>query len=307
VQKIYNEPMDRLPPLNALRAFEAAARHLSITAAARELNVTPGAVSQLVRLLEQRLGVQLFRRLNRALALTEAGASYAAPIHQAFREIGAATRRLTSAGPVRLALSAPPAFAASWLVPRLGGFRAHHPEIDLRLVTSRALADFSRDGIDLAIRYGLGRYRGTRSDRVTGVALIPVCSPGFLSGLGARRPEGPADLARLPLLHGGSRTEWPAWLQAQGVDGISPDALDGPGFDDQMLLIQAAASGQGIALVIEALAQADLARGALVRVLDAAWRKETGYWLVCPRETADQKQIAAFRDWLLKEAAEESA
>jgi LysR family glycine cleavage system transcriptional activator len=192
-------------------------------------------------------------------------------------------------------------------VPRLGGFRARHPGIDLRLSTTRALADFARDGVELAIRYGMGRYRGLRSDRITAVALIPVCSPGFLANLGASLPATPADLARLPLLHGASRAEWPAWLQAQGVAGISPDALDGPGFDDQMLLIQAAASGQGIALAIEALVRADLARGTLIRVLDASWRKETGYWLVCPRETADQPQIAAFREWLLAEAAEENA
>lgn len=190
-----------LPPLNALRAFEAAARHLSMKEAAAELSVTPGAVSQLVRGLEQRLGTQLFRRGNRSLVLTEAGQSYFAPIRHAFRQIGEATRRLSAlpnAGV--LTVSAPPAFAASWLVPRLGRFHTLHAAIEINIVTTRGLANFVSDGVDVAIRHGLGRYPGLHSDRIASIAMIPVCGPGFLTSL-PRRPRQPADLLGLPLLH----------------------------------------------------------------------------------------------------------
>src|SRR5271165_6200842 len=162
--------MPGLPPLNALRAFEASARHLSMKDAATELSVTPGAVSQLVRGLEQRLGTQLFRRGNRSLVLTEAGQSYFAPIRHAFRQIGEATRRLRArpfAGV--LTVSAPPAFAASWLVPRLGRFRERHADIELNIATTRGLANFAADGVDVAIRHGLGRYPGLRCDRIAGI------------------------------------------------------------------------------------------------------------------------------------------
>src|SRR3984957_11443405 len=191
-----------LPPLNALRAFEATARHLSMKEAATELSVTPGAVSQLVRGLEQRLGTQLFRRGNRSLVLTEAGQSYFVPIRHAFREIGEATRRLRAlpnAGV--LTVSAPPAFAASWLVPRLGRFRARHADIELNVVTTRGLANFAADGVDVAVRHGLGRYPGLRCDRIASIAMVAVCSPHFLDKLGRDRPRSPADLLGLPLLH----------------------------------------------------------------------------------------------------------
>ena len=180
--------MPGLPPLNALRAFEASARHLSMKEAAAELSVTPGAVSQLVRGLEQRLGTQLFRRGNRSLVLTEAGQNYFAPIRHAFRQIGEATRRLRAlpnAGV--LTVSAPPAFAASWLVPRLGRFRARHADIELNIATTRGLANFAADGVDVAIRHGLGRYPGLRCDRIASIAMIPVCSPRLLASLGDRR------------------------------------------------------------------------------------------------------------------------
>ncbi|HEY2621001.1 MAG TPA: LysR family transcriptional regulator [Acetobacteraceae bacterium] len=199
--------MPGLPPLNALRAFEAVARHLSMKEAAAELSVTPGAVSQLVRGLEARLGTQLFRRGNRTLVLTEAGQSYFAPIRHAFRQIGEATRQLRArpfAGV--LTVSAPPAFAASWLVPRLGRFRASHADIELNIATTRGLANFAADGVDVAIRHGLGRYPGLRCDRIAGIAMIPVCSPRFLAALAAR-PGHPAHLLGLPLLHDAERQD----------------------------------------------------------------------------------------------------
>lgn len=292
-----------LPPLNALRAFEATARHLSMKEAAAELAVTPGAVSQLVRGLEQRLGTQLFRRNNRALVLTEAGQSYFTPIRHAFRQIGEATRRLQTAPNAGvLTVSAPPAFAESWLVPRLGRFRAQHADIELNIATTRGLANFVADGVDVAIRHGLGSYPGLRCDRIATIAMIPVCSPHFLAAL-PRRPRTPADLLHLSLLHDAERQEWALWFQAQGVTDVSHAASTGISFDDQMLLIRAAASDQGIALVTETLARRELDNGNLVRLLDVAWPQEFSYWLVCPRPTAEQPKIVAFRDWLISERA----
>jgi LysR family transcriptional regulator, glycine cleavage system transcriptional activator len=290
-----------LPPLNALRAFEAAARHLSMKEAAAELSVTPGAVSQLVRGLEERLGTQLFRRGNRSLVLTEAGQSYFVPIRHAFRQIGEATRRLhATPGAGVLTVSAPPAFAESWLVPRLGGFRARHADIELNVVTTRRLANFAADGVDVAIRHGLGSYPGLHCDRIATIAMIPVCSKRFLASL-AHRPRTPADLRGLSLLHDAERQEWALWFQAQGVADVGQGAASGISFDDQMLLIRAAASDQGVALVTETLARPELDKGTLVRVLNVAWPQEFSYWLVSPRATAEQPKIVAFRDWLLSE------
>jgi LysR family glycine cleavage system transcriptional activator len=292
--------MPSLPPLNGLRAFEAAARHLSMKDAATELSVTPGAVSQLVRGLEQRLRTQLFLRRNRSLVLTEAGLGYFASIRHAFRQISEATRRLQAipnAGV--LTVSAPPAFAASWLVPRLGGFRTLHADIELNVTTTRRLTNFA-DGVDVAIRHGLGRYPGLRCDRIVSITMVPVCSPGLLASL-AKRPHQPADLRDLPLLHDAERQDWALWFQAQGVGEPGHAVSRGISFDDQMLQLRGAASGQGIALVTEALARSELDRGSLVRVLDVAWPQEFSYWLVGPRATAEQPKIVAFREWLINE------
>jgi LysR family glycine cleavage system transcriptional activator len=300
--------MPRLPPLNALRAFEATARHLSMKEAAAELAVTPGAVSQLVRGLEERIGTALFRRANRSLTLTEAGQAYFVPIRHAFRQIGEATRRVQATPQAgMLTVSAPPAFAASWLVPRLGRFSARHPDIELSIATTRRLANFSADGVDLAIRHGLGHYPGLRCDHIATIAMIPVCGPGFLAALRHRRPQQPADLLSLKLLQDADRQDWALWFQAQGVDDITHAALSGLSFDDQTLLMHAAASDQGIALVTETLAHPELRRGSLVRVLDIAWPQEFAYWLVSPRATADQPKIARFRDWLLDEGRQINA
>jgi LysR family glycine cleavage system transcriptional activator len=271
--------------------------------AAAELSVTPGAVSQLVRGLEQRLGVELFRRGNRSLVLTEAGQSYFAPIRHAFRQIGEATRRLRAqpnAGV--LTVSAPPAFAAAWLVPRLGRFRTAHLDIELNIATTRGLANFAADGVDVAIRHGLGRYPGLRCDRIASVAMVPVCSPHLLATL-AGSPRQPADLLGLPLLHDAERQDWALWFQAQDVADLGHAASRGISFDDQTLLIRAAASHQGVALVTDTLARAELEQGTLVRVLDVAWPQEFAYWLVCPRAAAGQPKIAAFRNWLVSESA----
>jgi len=189
-----------LPPLNALRAFEAAARHLSVKHAADELCVTPGAVSQMLKALELHLGVKLFQRVNRGIFLTDAGQGYLPPVRNAFRQIEEASRRITvSADTGILTVGVTAFFASAWLVPRLHAFQDVNPDIDLQVVTSNALVDFSRDGVDVAIRHGLGHYPGLRSERVVAVEIVPVAAPTLVARLGA--PTDPSQLTRWPQVH----------------------------------------------------------------------------------------------------------
>src|SRR5262245_18279490 len=193
----------RLPPLNALRAYEATARHISVKNAADELCVTPGAVSQMRKALELHLGVKLVTRVNRSAVLTDAGAGYLPTVRNAFERIAAASARVAVASESGvLTVSATPFFASAWLVPRLKGFQAAHPEVDLQLVTSNALADFARDGVDVAVRHGLGRYPGLASDRVIAVEIVPVAAPALAARLGN------TPLARWPHVHDAERKGW---------------------------------------------------------------------------------------------------
>jgi LysR family transcriptional regulator, glycine cleavage system transcriptional activator len=293
--------IDRKPPLNALRAFEATARHLSVKNAADELCVTPGAVSQLLKTLEQHLGVALFRRANRGIFLTGAGQSYLPPIRNAFRQIAEATRRIAvSADTGILTVSVTPFFAAAWLVPRLKDFQDAHPQIDLQLMTSNTLADFSRDGVDVAVRHGLGRYPGLRSDRVLVVEMIPVAAPALAAKLGA--PAGPAALARWPHVHDAERKGWHLWLQAQGIDEIGPPR--GPSFDDSSLLLKAVLGGQGAGLLPAAMVAPDIAERRLVRLAAPARLEDFAYYLVSPEVTPEPVKVAAFRAWILDAAAQ---
>src|SRR5882672_6677520 len=204
----------RLPPMNALRAFEAAARHRSVKAAAAELCVTPGAVSQMLKALELHLGVKLFHRVNRGIVLTDAGQGYLPPVRNAFRQIAEASARVTvGADSGVLTVSVTPFFAAAWLVPRLKDFQDRHPDIDLQVVTGNALADFARDGVDVAVRHGLGRYPGLRSDRVVAVEVVPVAAPTLVARLGA--PTTLAEMTRWPHVHDADRKGWQLWFQAQ--------------------------------------------------------------------------------------------
>lgn len=212
-------PMARhLPPLNGLRAFEAAARHLSFTRAAEELNVTQTAISHRIRALEERLGVRLFRRLPRGLVLSEEAQLFLPPVRDAFDQIAAATERLSKeqTGGV-LTVSVLPSFAAKWLVPRLGRFRAAHPDIDLRITAALELVDFARDDVDVAIRCGRGHYPGLRVQRLFGETIYPVCSPLLLEGPQALRR--PADLGHHTLLHDDDTSAWQLWLEHAGVEG----------------------------------------------------------------------------------------
>lgn len=293
----------RLPPLNAVRAFEAAARHLSFTKAAKELHVTQAAISHQVKALEAYLGIKLFRRLNRALVLTEEGQTYLPPVKRIFDHLYDATRRLTeNEARGKLTVSVIPSFAARWLVPRLGRFREAQPDIDVRVAPSGHLVDFAREDVDLGIRYGRGRYPGLRVERLMTEDILPVCSPALLEG--SRPLKRPSDLRHHTLLHDEGHAEWRTWLLAAGVDDV--DATRGTVFTDSGMLIQAAVAGQGVALARGALAADDLASGRLVRPFDFNLPAEFAYYIVCPEATADQPKVVAFREWLLQESARSS-
>jgi LysR family glycine cleavage system transcriptional activator len=304
---------ERLPPLNALKAFEAAARHASVRKAARELNVSPAAVSHQIRNLEATLGVQLFQRLNRALRLTPAGQAALPLLRDGFGRLAAAVQQLR-AEERRPALRvwAPPSFAAKWLVPRLSRFAALHPDIDIRLAASPALigggaptgasSGFRPEGADLAIRFGEGDWEGGQVEKLMAVCALPLCSPRLLAG---KRPlRRPDDLRHHTLLHDDTdyagRPEWHAWLAAAGVAGI--DAARGPRFNQAALAIDAAADGQGVALTLEPLARADLAVGRLAAPFDVRLGLRPAYYVVWPHGLAEAPMASLFRRWLAIEA-----
>jgi len=294
-----------LPPLTALRAFEAAARHGSFKGAAAELHVTPAAVSHQINALEAHLGVALFRRLTRQVRLTAAGEAGLADLSAGFALLaqGVDKMRAEETGGV-LTVGTTPSFAAKWLVLRLEGFRRANPGIDVRLDARIDLIDFARDDVDLAIRYGRGVYPGLHVDTLTRVVAIPVCSPALLRGPHPLRE--PADLHHHTLLHedwepyGGGWVDWEMWLRSAGVEGI--DAAKGPHFNHTELVIEAAIDGQGIALVNTVLAQKDLESGRLVRAFDLGIQSDFGYFLVCPPAALAKPKVAAFRDWMLAES-----
>ncbi len=286
----------KFPPLNALRAFESAARHLSVKLAAEELCVTPGAVSQMLRNLEDHLGVKLFERVNRGILLTQAGRDYLPPIRNAFRQIAEASKRVAvTADTGILTLSVTPFFASAWLVPRLKSFQKAHPEIDLQILTSGALVDFSRDGVDLAIRHGAGRYPGLRSYRVVSVEMVPVAAPLLVERLGM--PELSNELTRWPQVHDADRKGWSLWFQAQGIDEVGVPR--GPSFDDSGLLLSAVVAGQGVGLLPAAMVALDVAEGRLVMLAKPTHMETFAYYLVYPEAKHDNPKISALRDWVL--------
>ena len=292
-----------LPPLNALRAFDAAARRLSVKDAADELCVTPGAVSQMLKTLEAHLGVALFRRANRGIFLTEAGQNYLPSVRNAFRQIAEATRRIAvSADTAVLTVSATPFFASAWLVPRLKEFQDAHPEIDLQVAASNGLADFSRDGVDVAIRHGLGRYPGLRSQRIVAVEVVPVAAPSLVARLGA--PASPAELARWPHVHDAERKGWHLWLQAAGIEDIGSPR--GSAFDDSGLLLRAVLAGQGAGLLPAAMVASELADGRLIKLAGVGLIEDFAYYLVYPEASHERPKVAAFRAWILGAAAREA-
>ena len=300
----------RLPPLNALRAFEAAARHLSFTKAAEELVVTQAAVSHQVKALEEHLGVSLFRRLNRALALTEAGRSLLPAAQEAFDLLDAAARRLRQAeagGPLRV--SAMSSFASKWLLPRLARFRATQPGVDVLVSADDRLVDMEREEIDIGLRYGSGVYPGLRVDWLMGDEILPVCAPSLCEGDNAlRRPE---DLKHHTLLHDevsgtADSPDWRVWFQAAGLQDCGIDMERGPGYSHMAMVLEAAMAGEGVALGRLSLACDDLRAGRLVCPFGPRLRTRFAYWIVSSPVMAERPKVVAFRDWLLAEARSES-
>ena len=293
----------RLPNLNGLKAFEAAARHESFTKAAEELCVTQGAVSHQVKALEAELGLKFFNREPKQLVITEAGRGYLEVVRDALDRIASGTDRLLqrqSSGV--LTVSTSPNFASKWLVHRLGRFAEAHPSIDLRVSATLQHVDFTREDIDIAVRHGDGSDLGLDITRLYTEELLPVCSPALLRGPHPLRQ--PADLAHHTLLHMDHRQDWSKWLDAAGVTNV--DLSRGPVFNQASIGIDAAVDGQGVALARTGLAAHDLITGRLGRPFELALPVSYAYWIVCPRATANLPKITTFRDWLLAEAAEDT-
>ena len=293
----------RLPPLNAIKAFEAAARHESFTRAAEELCVTQGAVSHQVKALESELGVKLFNREPQRLVITGAGRDYLVVIRDALDRIALGTEQLLerqSSG--TLTVSTSPNFAAKWLVHRLGRFAEKHPAIDLRVSAALHHVDFAQEDVDVAVRHGDGVAPGLDVTRLCTEELFPVCSPDLMRG---ERPlRSPADLSGHTLLHLDTRQDWSKWLDAAGVE--QADLSRGPVLNQASMVIDAAVAGQGIALARTALATQDLISGRLVRPFPLTLPVSYAYWIVCPQATADLPKVTTFRDWLIAEAAEDT-
>lgn len=302
----------RLPPLTALRAFEAAARHQSFRKAAEELHVTPAAISHQIKALEESLGVKLFRRVARGLELTGLAESSLARLREGFDALAEAVELIRSRTQVRtIKVGAAPSFAGKWLVPRIQGFMAAFPDTDVRIAAGMNFVDGRREasrpefnGADIAIRFGTGRYPGYRADKLFSVAAAPMCSPRLLQGEHPLRR--PADLRHHLLLHddalalddGGA--SWQTWLDAAGVDGV--DVTRGPHFNYASLGLDAAIDGVGVVLSYPVLASGDLAAGRLVMPFTLSVPLDVAYYVVCPETSADQPAIAAFRQWIFSQA-----
>jgi LysR family glycine cleavage system transcriptional activator len=311
----------RFPPLNALRAFEAAARHSSFKIAAKEMHVTPGAVSHQVKLLEQYLGVQLFRRLTRALELTTEAHAMLPKVREGLDALHAAVERVRSREEMAsLTVVTPPNFAARWLMPRLSGFTRAHPKIELHLAARQSMvdqhengafvvpeADSRADSPAVMVRFGSGHYPGSHVDEVFSAVYVPVCSPRLLEGEHPlRKPE---DLRHHTLLHDdtvseeGARPSWNDWLQSVGVTDI--DATRGPHFSNAALAMDAAIEGMGVTLAIKSLVTSEIETHRLAEPFDIAAPTGYAYYLVTPESAAQNRAVAAFREWLLDESRQE--
>lgn len=286
----------RLPPMQALRAFEAAARERSLSRAAEALHLTHGAISHQIKALEEDLGVTLVERAGRGIRLTDEGERFAKRVRAAFAELAAGVQEMSQrANPRRLRVSCPPSFGARWLLPRIGRFVADNPDIDLDIGATNALADFARDDADVAIRYGFGHWPGVICEHLTDDAFFPVCSPSIANGYPPRRPE---DLTNYTLLRAEDEY-WKPWFEAVGLDWPEPDR--GTLFRDSSHLLQAAADGQGVALARRTLIGKDLHNGILMRPFDVEVPAPRRFYLVYPPRMRDTPKLSAFRTWLRNE------
>jgi LysR family glycine cleavage system transcriptional activator len=310
----------RLPPLNALRVFEAAARHLSFKEAAAELNITQAAVSHQVKSLEDYLGVDLFRRAGRGVQLTEAARACLPRLREGFAALAAAVEMIRErADEAELVITAPPVFTARWLMPRLADFAKKQPKIDVRVVANSRMVDsgaldspvvigtldLRSDASGVEIHLGQGEYPGHRADRLFGVSMVAVASPGLIDGEPPLRT--PADLAHHVLLHDDAMEivahgdAWQKWLETAGVaDRV--DGSRGPRFSSNILSLEAASQKLGVALALRPLIDADVASGRLARPFEVELKPRSAYYLVCPEVIAERPTVQAFRTWLLKQA-----
>lgn len=292
-----------LPPLNALKAFESAGRHLSFTKAAAELNVTPAAIGHQVKALEALLEVPLFRRLTRALRLTEAGQAALPTISQGFDKLAQGVEQIHAHNESGvLTISVSPSFGAMWLVPRLEQFRIRHPDIEIRIDGTDRRVDLTRDDADVALRYGPGGYDGVRVDYLFSPLNTPVCSPALLNG--AHPLRHPDDLRHHTLLHidwKDADASWRMWLLAAGLPDIDPTR--GPRFTMENMAVQAALDGNGVALIGDILVADELTVGRLVRPFDPSLSTplKFSYYLLSTEDGTEQYKVADFRDWLLEE------
>ena len=313
----------RLPPLNALRVFEAAARHLSFKEAANELSITQAAVSHQIKSLEDYLGVQLFKRAGRGVQLTEAARAALPRLRDGFDALAAAVETIhVRADETDLQITAPPVFTARWLMPRLADFAKREPKVDVRVVSSSKMVDagaldsanlvgnldLRNEASGVEIHLGAGDYPGYRADRLFGVATVVVASPELVKGSPPLRE--PADLARHTLLHDDAMDlvahghAWQKWLEVAGVaDKI--DGTRGPHFSSNILSLEAASQKLGVALALRPLVNADLASGRLCAPFKVALKPQSAYYLVCPEVIAERPAVVAFRKWLLQQAEKE--
>lgn len=295
--------MDRLPPLTALRAFDAAARHMSFARAADELNVTPAALSFQIKSLEDHLGAPVFRRLNRAVELTEAGRALAPGARDGFATLTAAwraARRMTETH--ALTVTAGPAITAKWLAPRMFSFATAHPDIELRFTATLRLLDFDRDEIDVALRFGRGEDEDLHSEPIIREWVTPMMSPGL-----AEKISSPADLSVATLLHQddtaflADEIGWDAWFRAANLDA---PPKGGPRFSQADHAIDGAVAGAGVVLGRISIAARDLAEGRLVAPFPLALSTRAGYRVLCAKGAETRPHVAAFLDWLRTEARE---
>lgn len=302
--------MRKLPPLNGLRAFEAAARHLSFSRAAEELFVTPAAISHQIKGLEDFLGVTLFRRMPRAVILTEEAQTVLPLISEGFDKLVQAASLLTESNASGvLTVTSAPTFAAKWLLPNLDSFSLLYPDISVRLDARLETVDFDRDGVDVGVRLGSGHYPGMRTDRLFAETVVAVCHPKMLEGPKPLRE--PADLKHHTLLHvdwgikmqgEGPLPDWTMWLKSAGVEDIDPKK--GPVFTVEDMAIAAAARGSGIALASVYAVREEIENGTLVLPFERMIEASVSYWVVAPERTAENTKVKAFREWILATAKE---
>lgn len=290
----------RLPPLSTLRPFEAAARHGSFSKAADELHLTHGAVSHQVRALEEFLGTPLFERHGKRVAVTAGGRALAERIRAALDDIARAVEQARGSGrPRGLTVSVLPSFASRWLMPRLIRFMEKHPDIEITVNATTALANFSGDEVDVAIRYGPGPWPGLSCEQILEDECFPVASPKMNRG---RLPKTPKDLLGVRIIRE-DRDYWQEWLAAAGVDVAGP--LGGPSFNDATFALQAATRGEGVAMTRRSLVGDDIERGVLVQLFERTVRPKESYWLVCRKDQEDAPKVKAFRAWVLAELKKE--